>query len=268
MALVPKALLSLTNKCNKVSITDTTGVYNATTNVGGWGSPNIASSTLITAGINVSNYFTGNVSPVAVSNVGIISGTTFTDTTHGSGTFAIGQTLVGAGIIPGTKITAFLTGTGNNNGGTYTVNISQSLGSPVVISGFSVDATYDVFGELVLRPSTAETYPILTDGNWTLSDGIYIINYTVSSNLSQVYSNSQIQLFICNLLNCKDNLVLKLLDACSSAEVTTLKEQVDQMEIFIYGIQKSFEIEDYDTAENILTAAQKYCQVVTECKTC
>jgi hypothetical protein len=40
------------------------------------------------------------------------------------------------------------------------------------------------------------------------------------------------------------------------------------MEIFIYGIQTSFEIEDYDTAENILTAAQKYCQIVTECKTC
>ena len=58
---------------------------------------------------------------------GSISGTTFTDTTHGSGRFTVGSILSGAGVTAGTYITALGTGTGQNNGGTYTVNISQTV---------------------------------------------------------------------------------------------------------------------------------------------
>lgn len=59
---------------------------------------------------------------IATSTAGSISGTTFTDTTHGTGNYAVGHYLYGTGIAPGTYITALGTGTGANNGGTYTVN--------------------------------------------------------------------------------------------------------------------------------------------------
>lgn len=58
---------------------------------------------------------------------GSIATTTFTDTTHGSGRFTVGMALTGAGVAAGTYITALGTGTGSNNGGTYTVNISQTV---------------------------------------------------------------------------------------------------------------------------------------------
>lgn len=58
---------------------------------------------------------------------GSIASTTFTDTTHGTGRFTVGQALTGAGVAAGTYITALGTGTGANNGGTYTVNISQTV---------------------------------------------------------------------------------------------------------------------------------------------
>lgn len=58
---------------------------------------------------------------------GSIATTTFTDTTHGTGRFTVGQALTGAGVAAGTYITALGTGTGSNNGGTYTVNISQTV---------------------------------------------------------------------------------------------------------------------------------------------
>ncbi|MEO8753118.1 MAG: hypothetical protein ABI624_10610, partial [Casimicrobiaceae bacterium] len=58
---------------------------------------------------------------------GSISTTTFTDTTHGSGRFTVGSVLTGTGVTAGTYITALGTGTGANNGGTYTVNISQTV---------------------------------------------------------------------------------------------------------------------------------------------
>jgi hypothetical protein len=58
---------------------------------------------------------------------GSIATTTFTDTTHGSGRFTVGMALTGTGVTAGTYITALGTGTGRNNGGTYTVNISQTV---------------------------------------------------------------------------------------------------------------------------------------------
>jgi hypothetical protein len=58
---------------------------------------------------------------------GSIATTTFTDTTHGSGRFTVGMALTGTGVTAGTYITALGTGTGANNGGTYTVNISQTV---------------------------------------------------------------------------------------------------------------------------------------------
>ena len=58
---------------------------------------------------------------------GSISTTTFTDTTHGSGRFTVGMQLTGTGVTAGTYITALGTGTGRNAGGTYTVNISQTV---------------------------------------------------------------------------------------------------------------------------------------------
>jgi len=63
---------------------------------------------------------------------GSISTTTFTDTTHGSGRFTVGMALTGTGVAAGTYITALGTGTGSNNGGTYTVNISQTVTSQTI----------------------------------------------------------------------------------------------------------------------------------------
>lgn len=71
------------------------------------------------------------------SCTGTISGTVFTDTTHGVGTFSVGQKLTGTGVTLGTEITALITGTGANNGGTYRVTPSQTVASTTIFSGLS-----------------------------------------------------------------------------------------------------------------------------------
>ena len=63
---------------------------------------------------------------------GSISTTTFTDTTHSTGRFTVGMYLSGTGVTAGTQITALGTGTGANNGGTYTINISQTVTSQTI----------------------------------------------------------------------------------------------------------------------------------------
>jgi hypothetical protein len=47
--------------------------------------------------------------------------------------------------------------------------------------------------------------------------------------------------------------------------VQRLKTEVDQMEIYIYGIQSAFACGDFDTAEAILTAATTYCNTLSKC---
>jgi hypothetical protein len=62
---------------------------------------------------------------------GSISGTTLTVTDVSDGAIALGMTLTGSGVAPGTKIVRFGSGAGGNvnSDGTYTVNISQTVGS-------------------------------------------------------------------------------------------------------------------------------------------
>ena len=74
---------------------------------------------------------------------GSISGTTFTDTTHGTGTFAIGQVLTGTGVTPGTYIVSLGTGTGANNTGTYTVSASQTVAAQTITGAGSKRLTAD-----------------------------------------------------------------------------------------------------------------------------
>ncbi|MEX3961016.1 hypothetical protein AB4Y42_02180 [Paraburkholderia sp. EG286B] len=69
--------------------------------------------------------------PLAASFTGSISGTTLTVSAVASGSLAVGQYLQGAA--PGTTITALGTGTGGV--GTYTVSISQTVGSVLLTTG-------------------------------------------------------------------------------------------------------------------------------------
>ena len=71
---------------------------------------------------------------IGASFTGSITGNILTVTGINSGAIAQGQTLSGTGIVPGTKITQFLTGAGGNVNevGTYQVNINQTVASTTV----------------------------------------------------------------------------------------------------------------------------------------
>lgn len=101
----------------------------------GLGNGNPATDAVIGSGTNlahvgISDTTTTTAETAATS--GSISGTTFTDTTHGSGRFTVGMLLSGTGVLAGTYITALGTGTGANNGGTYTVNLTQTVTSQTI----------------------------------------------------------------------------------------------------------------------------------------
>ena len=271
MALVPKISVSFTGKCNKVTLVENTKPYEAA-NLGGWGTPNINTSVITLAYVS---FYPTSTPPSAInaSGTGSISGNVFTDTTHLSGTFAIGQTLVGTGIATGTTITGFLTGTGSNNGGTYTVSIAQTV-TVTTISGLSISANYYLKNGSTNVYATATGAPIpgsftaINEASWTNPDGVYQVVYTIQASTFTFKNKTQHVLFLCNLCNCKDALVVKLLNACDTKAVIKLKEQVDQMEIFMYGIKSAFACGDFDTVETLLDASTKYCQTISDCADC
>lgn len=99
---------------------------------------------------------------------GGISGTVFTDTTHGTGRFTIGSLLTGTGVVAGTYIVSLGTGTGANNGGTYNVNISQTVTAQTITAtqtpsgidhGGSVNADVKHIANVSMFSAAAATAP-------------------------------------------------------------------------------------------------------------
>lgn len=271
MPLIPKISAAVLGKCNLITFTEETKPYNNPNNLGGWGGPNIDITAIDLAYVSL---YPISSPPAAINAVGTgtISGTTFTDVTHSTGTFQVGQTLVGSGVASGTTIVALLTGTGTNNGGTYQVSISQTVAS-TSITGIAVVANYYLFNLAIGIDAyhTAPGFPtpyifdILTNQPWANPDGVYEVVYTIVDGVTIYKNTKHYELFICNLLACKDALVAKLVKACDTLEVEKLKTQVDQMEVFIYGIESAFSCADYTTTTSLLEAATKYCSLVSDC---
>lgn len=126
------------------------------------------------------------------------------------------------------------------------------------------DASIDVYASALGAP-TPGSFTAYNEALWENPDGVYTVIYTVEA-LGVTYKNkSQEVLFLCNLCACKEALVMKLIKACDSEAVTKLKQQVDQMEVFMYGIKSAFSCKDYTTVASLLEAASAYCQTISDC---
>ena len=121
------------NKISPLAGAMTAGVwYDLSGGIGG-GNPMV--DAIVGSGTNLSMTAlsdTTSTTATTAATSGSISTTTFTDTTHGTGRFTVGSILSGTNVVAGTYITALGTGTGANNGGTYTVNISQTVTSQTI----------------------------------------------------------------------------------------------------------------------------------------
>jgi hypothetical protein len=185
MSLVPIISLSLGRKCDKITLTESTNVYSIN-NEGGWGTPNIDTTTITLSEVKVYDY--------------------------------LGTTLL---------------------------------------------QTFDLTG---LYPSaTPSEFIILNETSWTQADGIFQIRYEITEDDTIYRNETTHELFLCNLCNCLDKLIARLIKTCDTHKVKDLKTQVDQMEIFIYGIKSAFSCADFETANKILAAASIYCQTLSDC---
>jgi hypothetical protein len=95
---------------------------------------------------------------------GSISGTTLTVTDVSDGAIALGMTLTGSGVAAGTKIVRFGSGAGGNvnSDGTYTVNISQTVGSTTISAYY--ERPLNINSAFVRVNTNSNGQPILNGG--------------------------------------------------------------------------------------------------------
>lgn len=134
--------------------------------------------------------------PVAAVFVGAISGTTLTVTGVNSGALAVGDVLAGVGVISGTYVSAFGSGTGGV--GTYTVSASQTVSSTTITAtqpaavftatatGTTLNVTGVISGALAVGQIingagvTSGTY-IQALGSGTGGTGTYVLSASASA---------------------------------------------------------------------------------------
>lgn len=196
MALLPKISVSFSGKCNKVTLVENTKPY-GTSNVGGWGTPNIDTAAITSAVVE----FYPVTTPATTTPIS-----------------------------------------------TYILK----------------DTTVDVYATAPGAP-TPDSFTAINEALWPNVDGVYQVVYKVIRNTTTYTNKKQYVLFLCNLCACKEALIMKLIKACDSETVTKLKQQVDQLEVFMYGIKSAFACNDFATVNSLLAAASAYCQTISDC---
>ncbi|OWK36910.1 structural cement protein Gp24 [Fimbriiglobus ruber] len=170
---------------------------------------------------------TGNLNSITptTSFTGTISTTTLTVSAVTAGQLAVGQLISGTGVTPGTRITALGTGTGYT--GTYTISVSQTVGSATAMTAanqpapaFAASAAYIttstgvdtlhiatltsgevLIGQQVFGTGVAPNTVITAFGSGTGGTGTYTLNtsgQTVASSGSPEAMTGPANLFVPN----------------------------------------------------------------------
>jgi hypothetical protein len=132
--------------------------------------PKFASSALATG----PQYIAGDLSTSFTATIG---GTTMTVSAVASGSIIVGMTLSGSGVTAGTTVTAY--GTGAGGVGTYTISVSQTVGTPTAITGASSNRVLPIYSAW---NSTA--YVTLSDTSPITPDFALGYNFQVTLNTS------------------------------------------------------------------------------------
>lgn len=119
--------------------------------------------------------------------IGSITGTTLSLSSVSSGTLYVGATITGSGVTAGTRITAFVTGTGA--AGTYTVSTSQTVASTTIydqpVAGMirfnSTLSTFEGYGGTAWGSIGGGATGGGSDAVFNLNDKVVTTSYTIAA---------------------------------------------------------------------------------------
>ncbi len=162
--------------------------------------------------------------------------------------------------------------------GIYSVGNTGGWGAPNIETGVVTAATVTVLD--TTGTSTLQTFNILPtyttgiqppylafDGaSWSQGDGAYKVVYSVVGPGPVTYTNNeQYVLFCCNLQNCIDKLIGKLVEECDAIKLEKYKTTLDQLEVLKYGVKTAFACGNFARVTALLTNAATICTTFSGC---
>lgn len=147
------------------------------------------------------------------------------------------------------------------NAVTAKVYVYNSAGTSLLQTFTIKDGTTDLFPVSLLSPFQA-----FDGAAWNQTDGIFKIVYTVIDAVPTTYNNNeQYCLFTCNLQNCMEVLIGKMVTECDAEKLDEYKQILDQLEVLLYGIKTAFACKNFTRAETLLTNAATICTTFSGC---
>jgi hypothetical protein len=131
----------------------------------------------------------GDVAPSPASFTATISGVVLNVTAISSGAISVGAHVAGAGVTPGTIVTA--TGTGTGGIGTYMISVSSTVGSSESMSSYSGPTTGIQIGRLSTGSSDRNVIDEVTvSGNFTIAACYNLASETTHYNHVRCYNSN------------------------------------------------------------------------------
>tara|TARA_R110002012_G_scaffold195255_1_gene363459 strand:- start:221 stop:826 length:606 start_codon:yes stop_codon:yes gene_type:complete len=101
--------------------------------------------------------------------------------------------------------------------------------------------------------------------SFTQGDGVYRLKYKVVGNSTTFHNSPQYELITCGIESCLDSLKGKIATECDSKTIQKTKENIDQIELILYGIQTAFSCSDFVTATSLIASAKTICDNLCDC---
>jgi hypothetical protein len=144
------------------------------------------------------------------------------------------------------------------------LEIYDSAGDNILDTIILYDGVTDVYSGVNGAPAPG-AFLAIDNYTWTLADGIFKLQYTVTDGNTIFTNDLQHILHTCNINNCIDDLKAKIVTECDAVKLSQQKEQLDQLEVILYGIKSAFSCADFTSAEALIISAQAICDNICDC---
>lgn len=144
------------------------------------------------------------------------------------------------------------------------IDVHQNDGSAILETIALKNNTVNVYSPTTNYPTPGE-FQALSSVNWIHGDGVFKFVYTINVDLNIYKSDDTFELFVPTICNCREKLIIKLLDAQTGKDTEELKTFLDQIELFLAGIQASFTSGDFVAVNNLIETASLVCIKINDC---
>jgi hypothetical protein len=254
MALIPKSASSLSTNGKVLSLSDTTGNYNVTTNPGGYGTSQIPAGLREIADINSGKldfYFNGSIDP---DYTFILNNTTTQGLANGSSTYDLTMDDLGGSsddVFDDQVIKMVYQVIFN---GVSTGAITQNSATVAITADDAVGAKYFI----ITSGGNEYIYEIISQTSTTVTLNEVLTFTTGNYNYKLAYESTNYLALTHNILKCIHTNIAELACSTCSCKEKALEKTTEALMQY-FGIETNMDKGNYNCAQEIIDSLTIYC---------